>query len=190
MKDRAINREEAIQIARDLGKQLPQLVKQKSVSGRTEWTKAIWCFFKKMQEDYPTWILYPSGEPIKGRVAGEYMVDFCLYDPQRGIRIACESEWGDIGRIDWGFDKLRSIKADLKILIFQASHSPIDGVDEAKDIFARIESYLCSSHHHHRDREFYLFLQWDHDQVKLFRWEPEHEGPFKAGEVKLIDFTT
>ncbi len=184
MENRVIEKADVIQIARELREQLPRLANPTTGSGRSEWTRAIWQYLhQKQQDEYPTWTLYPSGEPIKGRVAGEYLVDFCLFDPTRGCRIACESEWGDIGRIDWGFDKLRSVKADLKILIFQASH---DAVSESTEIFERIKSYLCASHHHHPGHEFYLFLQFDEDQAKLFIWEPTTTGPYDEIVIEPI----
>jgi len=40
-------------------------------------------------------------------------------DERLGPRIACESELGNIGKINWSFDKLGGVKADIKILIFE-----------------------------------------------------------------------
>jgi hypothetical protein len=185
MQNRIANRDDAINFARSLRDKLPDSMigHDESLSGRSEWTRGIWRFLKTVGEEQdPRWTLYPSSEPQKGRVLGEYLVDFALFDPVLGCRIACESEWGDIDRIDWAFDKLRAIKADIKVLIFQYEHG--SGVLPAK-VRSRIVAYLTKSHHHHPKREFYVFVQYQGNKAQLFLWEPPGVGPFKDEEILI-----
>jgi hypothetical protein len=138
----------------------------------------VWSYFNNLQTQYSAheWVLFPATPPSKGRVVGEYIVDFTLFDPKLGCRIACESEWADIDRIDWAFDKLRSVKADIKILIFQWDHTE-DGQLPTL-VMERIRPYLANTHHHHPNREHYLLLQWQEETARIFLWTPQQPGPF------------
>jgi hypothetical protein len=107
MKDHLATREEAIEIGKQMQKELPVLAKNHppTKSGMSEYTKAIWDFFEKLR-NANDWGFSPATPPIRGRVKGEYLNDFSLFDDRLGNRIACESEWGDLGDIRWAFDKL------------------------------------------------------------------------------------
>ena len=126
MQDRLATREDVLAIGRRMQAQLPALseVQDSTTSGRTEYTRAIWNYFDQLRSEYePPWKLYPETEPKRGKVKGEFLIDFSLFDDHLGCRIACESEWElDVGRIGWAFDKLMAVKADLKILVFQMKH--------------------------------------------------------------------
>jgi hypothetical protein len=120
---------------------------------------------------------------VKGRVAGEFMTDFALFDKSRGFRIACESEWGALDRIDWAFDKLRSVKAEIKILIFERTHE--SGPTLPLEVHKIVTEYLAECGNHHVDHEFYLFVQISGDQAKLFLWEPKMLDGYKAESIQI-----
>ncbi|HZL27491.1 MAG TPA: hypothetical protein VFC39_13280 [Acidobacteriaceae bacterium] len=185
MLNRSVTRQDAVQLAVDMRLRLPEMAKKHPAtdSGRSEYTRAIWNYFDENFQRKYGWTLYPDTEPKKGRVAGEFMTDFALFDNKRGFRIACESEWGDLDHIDWAFDKLRAVKAEIKILVFQRGHGSTDLLSE--EVAKRIRPYLAKCGHHHAKHEFYLFIQFDGDNAKLFIWEPTEDGPF---EVEQIEF--
>jgi hypothetical protein len=170
-------RDDVVAIGRQMREQLPILATkyQQTNSGKTEYTKAIWEYFEQLRKNYG-WIMSPATPPIRGRVKGEYLTDFALYDGILGNRLACESEWGDIGCIEWAFDKLRAVKADIKVFIFQWGHSR-DGKLPAP-IEKIFKSSLASCGHHHPGHEIYLFMQFDGEAATLFLWEPIVSGPF------------
>jgi hypothetical protein len=189
MQSRLATREDAVAIGRQLRKQLPALskVQDSTTSGRTEYTRAIWNYFDQLRSKYePPWKLYPETEPKRGKVKGEFLIDFSLFDERLGCRIACESEWEvDVGRIGWAFDKLMAVKADLKILVFQMKYE-----DGAPRLPNRLEERLVrdalnACGHHHPGHECYLLMQFDHSESRLFFWEPKHSGPYSSGEIEF-----
>jgi hypothetical protein len=183
MQNGRATRNEGIELARDMRDKLSSFLPSdvSTASGRSEWTRAIWNYFTSLSKENE-WKLYPEISPQRGRVAGEYLVDFAIFDTTRGCRIACESEWGDIDGIDWAFDKLRAMKADLKILVFQLRH---ESGGFPVELSKRIKSYLACSHHHHPGHEFYIFLQLEGSNAKAFLWEPKCTGPLSRKEIEL-----
>jgi hypothetical protein len=186
MISRAATHEDAIALAKDMASALPNLAKKNPATrtGRTEWTRAIWRYFDEQFRQKYGWDLYPKSEPIKGRVDGEFVTDFSLFDNRRGYRIACESEWGDIDRIDWAFDKLRSVKAELKILIFESGHT--DEEEFPLEIGKRIRNYLANCGQHNVGREFYLFLQFEEERSRLYLWEPTSPEPCEPENIRIL----
>ncbi|MBS1821698.1 MAG: hypothetical protein JST61_06950 [Acidobacteria bacterium] len=186
MDHRLATREDAIAIARDMQEKLPVLAKRypQTPKGRKEWTKAVWQYFEDFRKTKePQWTLWPQELPKSGKVKGEYLTDFSLCDEYIGYRIACESEWGGFDRIKWAFDKLRAVKADLKILIFEEPHTKDDALP--KRIEEEFSSSLAMSGHHHPGHEVYLFIQFDQDKSKLFFWEPTTSGPSSQKDIRF-----
>jgi hypothetical protein len=178
-------KDDAIALAKRLQEKLPKLAEAypKTETGRTEYTKAIWKFFSEECTNYdPEWTLYPKAEPQKGKVFGEFLNDFSLFDERWGCRIACESEWGDIDRVYWGFDKLRAVKADIKILIFQYQNL---GDCLPYPVEQKFKQELANSGHHHPGHDFYLFVQFDREKSKIFLWEPRESGPFLPDQIDI-----
>jgi hypothetical protein len=184
MKDHLATREEAIAIGKQMHNQLLALSQkyQKSDTGRIEWTKAIWDYFDCLRTNYD-WGFAPENQPTYGKAKGEFLTDFALFDERFGNRVICESEWGNIGRIQGAFDKLREVKGDLKIIVFQFK---FEGERRLPDKLERLfKQSLASSGHHHPGHEFYLFIQFEGDESRLFLWEPISSGPFSEGEIKI-----
>ena len=152
--------------------------------GKNPWTRAVWhCFDALRSELGPTWSLYPRelGEG-SGRTKGEYLVDFMLMDRSIGPRIACESELGKIRDIDWAFDKLRGVKADVKVLLFE-----FDFTDDSKlppTVGDIVTGYL-SKHGHFLPDEHFLLIQLTGDKARSFVWSPAQRGPYHANEIKF-----
>jgi len=184
MNDHFLDRDDAVLIAKKLRDKLPTFLKERpeTISGCREYTGSVWAFFNDFASDpIRNWKIYPPQEPKAGRGKGEYLVDFSLFDAERGCRIACESDWGDRSSVDWAFDKLRGLKADVKILIFEAAHQK----DKALAYREHFADYLCNSHHHCPGRESYIFIQFDHGKCRIYLWQPNSNGPLAPGSVNF-----
>jgi YD repeat-containing protein len=73
---------------------------------------------------YKRSLMHEAGSLIRERpYAGEYLLDFVLWETGYGPRILCESQWqhlfGQLEAIEWAFDKLRGVKGDIKVLIYE-----------------------------------------------------------------------
>jgi hypothetical protein len=181
-------RESAISLVKDMSEKLPGLAERLAKkhgmtrSGKKEYTKAIWHYLEDLRKTRG-WTLWPKKPPIGGRVKGEYLTDFSLCDEDLGYRIACESEWGNFKCIEWAFDKLRAVKADTKVLIFQAPHTN-DGrlPDEISKLF---RGNFAKCGHHHPNHEVYVFIQFDGDSSKCFIWTPTKSGPLDEDSIYI-----
>jgi len=187
MLNRPATRQHAISLAIHMRDELPRLVEKEpgpdTPSGRTKWTRAVWQYFDEHYRNARNWDMYPKTKPMKGRVAGEFMTDFALFDG-RGYRIACESQWGEsLESIDWAFDKLRSVKAEIKLLIFERKHEAEPRLPE--DVEKMVKGYLAESGNHHAEHEFYLFLQFSGSHAKLFIWEPKMLDGYTAESIQI-----
>jgi len=187
MHKRLANRSDAESLARHMRDTLPGLAdkeRPKTASGRTEWTRAVWQYFDSHYREAHGWEMYPATKPVKGRVAGEFMTDFALFERGRGYRIACEGQWGaNLESIDWAFDKLRSVKAEIKILLFEREHEHEPRLPN--DVDAMVREYLAECGNHHADHEFYLFLQFSGRHAKLFIWQPKQIDGYTAESVNI-----
>jgi hypothetical protein len=75
---------------------------------------------------------------------------------------------------------LRAVKADLKILVFQDSHTENNKLPERiEELFTH---NLAHCGHHHPGYEIYLFIQFDHHKAKLFLWQPTSCDPLPSKE--------
>jgi hypothetical protein len=184
MQNLLATRENVIDIGRQMRAKLPGLAKRypPTASGRSEWTRAVWSYFQEFRLKYG-WMLYPEAPPNGGKVKGEFLTDFALFDGRIGCRIACESEWGNLGRVQWAFDKLRSVKADLKILIFQDGHANGNKLSIHFESLFKESLSMCA--HHHPGHEIYLFIQFDREEANLFLWEPTSNGPFSKEQIQI-----
>jgi len=187
MQNRLATRDDAIAIGRQMQKQLPILseLQDSTNSGRVEYTRAIWAYFNQLRsEQEPPWTLYPKTPPVRGKVKGEFLTDFSLFDERLGCRVACESEWGRLDSIGWGFDKLMAVKADVKILVFQMKHGSEPKLPTA--VKKRLaEEALADCCHHYPGHEYYLLIQFQGSESRLFFWEPHQSGPFLPGEIEF-----
>jgi hypothetical protein len=183
MKDTLATRDDAVKIAKEMQVMLPTLSKghQQTAEGKAEYTKAVWDYFDQLRKIHG-WNISPATPPIKGKVKGEYLTDFALFDGHLGNRIACESEWGDLGRIGWAFDKLRAVKADIKILIYQWGHDDGKLPEKVGDLF---QTNLANCGHHHPNHEIYLFIQFDGDKSDLFIWEPTQSRYLNKEDIHI-----
>jgi hypothetical protein len=177
-------RDDAIEIGKQMQQHLPILAKDHAPtgSGRLGYTKAIWHYFDKLRTAND-WGFSPKTCPTGGKAKGEYLTDFALYDDKIGNRIACESEWEGIQKIQWAFDKLKGVKGDLKILVFQEGFTA-DGTLPA-NVDDLLRQGLANSGHHHPGHEFYLFIQFDREQSRLYLWEPLSSEPLNVSEIRI-----
>jgi hypothetical protein len=140
-----------------------------------DWTLAIWEELSLLSKKYDL-RLYPQKGPYKG----EYLVDFMFFDSQ-GPVFACESQlWSPLSDedqnlkdIEWAFDKLRGVKAPLKLLIFEQRMDPNGQFPEP--LHGRIKNYLLR-YNGHQASETYLFIQFDNDRSAAFKWKPLNDG--------------
>ena len=186
MHSKLTTREEAAALGKDMCDALPGLAEGfgASKSWKKEYTRAVWRYFDDLRKTKtPHWILWPKHPPTGGKVKGEYLTDFSLCDDELGYRIACESEWGGYKSIEWAFDKLRAVKADTKILIFQDRHN-VNGrlPDRIQRLFT---TNFAKCAHHHPGHETYLFIQFQGNKPRLFVWTPSECGPCDVNDIRI-----
>lgn len=142
------------------------------------WTTAVWRAFKEVADENG-WVLYPQSRPFKG----EFLLDFVLWEPDYGPRIVCESQWqhrfSGIAAIDWAFDKLRCVKGDIKVLIYEWGEEP-NGSQPPSAVSGVVVPYL-------REMalltagEAFLLLNVNDTQQWAHWWQPSVSG--KPAEV-------
>ncbi len=152
------------------------------------YTKAVWTCFASLRAHLGDgWSLYPTAiAKGVGKASGEYLVDFMLMDETFGPRIACESELGGIKSVEWALDKLRGVKADIKILLFEEEFAPAGGLpptiaELAKQYLANFGHYLSSEH--------FLFVQLSQNRCKSFVWSPPSRGPLREKEIVFSEIS-
>ena len=89
-------------------------------------------------------------------------------------------ELGGNRNIDWALDKLRGVKSDIKILLFEEDFAQEGGLppkiaELARQYLANFGHYLPSEH--------FLFLQLSQNKCKCFLWSPPSRGPLRKEEV-------
>lgn len=117
--------------------------------------------------------IHPKEAPYKS----EYLVDFIFWDDGYGPRLACECQWlhwrnSGIGGIKWAFDKLRGVKSDLKVFIFDADF-------EVESIF---RSFLVDIALHYTTEQ-YMFIQFDQSKTKAVTWKPLRNGVHQLEDI-------
>lgn len=135
------------------------------------WTVAVYESLKEVASEQG-WKIFPEERCY----AGEYLCDFTLFDPDYGCRIACESQWnhtGGAGHVDvlgWAFDKLRGVKSDLKLFVFEGTD------DEWLAVVAKyLDGYAQLS-----VGEAFLALRWNGKCFTKWRWTVGSPGMQKS----------
>jgi hypothetical protein len=142
-----------------------------------EWTAAIYVYFKHLARDPSRlgchkneWSVCPPEKPYKD----EFLTDYAIWEAGYGLRVACESQWHEgaknENRVASAFDKLLHVKADIKILVFEDSH-------KSGDLLDRLQTRYMTNYLRFRTSEEYLFLQWDHENLRQYLWRPTEEKP-------------
>ena len=164
------NKARVFELAHLIGKRVPALSGEFGRPAYSGAIKVFWEEFRAGQEDAQKWHLYPNA------TEGEYLADFMLLEDGYGPRIACESELAPRGGdVEWDFDKLRGIKADIKVLIHQC---------DSKELMDKLKTYLADNALITRD-EAYLLVKLCRDKTESHWWKPEREGPFTATEINF-----
>jgi hypothetical protein len=120
----------------------------------TAWTKAIKAILEELaQPEYECLYSAPKADNH------EFLADFTWWDKNRKrLILACESEFGnprdrknDLDRIGYDFDKLLSIKAEMKLMIFDSNSLKSGQILENLTSRAREFSQHCAG-------EIYMLL--------------------------------
>ena len=134
----------------------------------TEWTRAAYEALKTFSAKR-NWTIHPEDRIF----TGEYLCDFTLHEPGYGCRVACESQWmhwrGEHqNTLDWAFDKLRGVKADVKLFIFEASEE-----QWKRTVEAHLLDYAQLS-----TDEAFLALHWHGLENRFAKswWKPTANG--------------
>jgi hypothetical protein len=137
----------------------------------TEWTKRVAKRFSN---------LCPADcEAAPSASSSEYLVDFTWMEKRDGKRvlIACESEWGSDrfgmhtlwGLVEEDFEKLLSIKAPFKVLIFSSDRMQTDADSDVDFSFEHARIRLRKSlenYWHHLFGETYIFIDFPATHVQ------------------------
>ena len=159
-----MNSAEAIELGNFLAERIP--FKAKSNLKAKPWTQAVFEALREFSEK-KSWELHPSDRPY----VGEYLCDFTLFEKCYGCRIACESQWnhGDSKHesdLSWAFDKLRGVKADVKLFIFEGTE------DHEKSVLGEyLQNYAQLS-----PEETFILLRWTGSTFVGSWWTPEIAG--------------
>jgi hypothetical protein len=170
------NEETVCRLGETFAAEIPKRVDPASKSNR-DWTIAVHAVLKEYAQT-ENWKIYPEERPYKG----EYLCDFMLFEDGYGCRIACESQWyfriGDNNaKVDWAFDKLRGVKADIKLFVFEGADLEWRGICEG---YLEENAQLSV-------KEAFLILYWkDGDFIKSW-WQPQCDGR-QNGKICFVDF--
>lgn len=155
-----------------ISERIPELAE--SANDFKTWTRAVYDALREVQVQYG-WTISPADRCY----AGEYLCDFMLFEPGYGCRIACESQWMHWGRehqptLGWAFHKLRGVKADVKLFVFEGSDQEWLNVQET---YLRNYEQLSRS-------ETFLALRWQKDAFKRSIWSPIRDGSQESVEFE------
>ena len=164
------------ELARHLSDLIPQLAGKDN--GADAWTNAVHSAFAKYSRPRPGWRIYPKTKAKKG----EYLCDFMLFEDGYGPRVACESQWRHspyfgkhFDKLAWSFDKLRGVKADIKVFIFEGDD------EEWRKVW---QEYLMGYALLSPDEAF-LILKFEHDVFRTSWWRPSKRGAHTEAEIKF-----
>lgn len=181
MSNSIANKKEVIKLATELGRDIPSVARDGSSRA---WTQAVWECFRNIGKNR-SWLLYPDNQPY----SGEFLVDFVLWDTNYGPRVVCESQWqhrfSGIDAIDWAFDKLRCVKGDIKVLLYEWSE-PSTGAAPPKKVADILERYLKQMELFSTDEAF-LFMNFSKGVPWAHWWKPEQSGIPEHIDFKKID---
>ena len=166
------------ELADFLSETIPRLA---SSSRARDWTDAVFLAFHEYaaKDGRTDWQLYPEDRAKKG----EYLCDFMLFQTNYGPRIACESQWEHHERfgphqsnLDWAFDKLRGVKADIKVFICEATVAE----------WNKVKTEYLTNYELLSTEEAFLLLRWDHDHFEKAWWKPKENG--SQSQAKFTNF--
>lgn len=173
------NERNVVQLARALASRI-RWIAENEPADRFVWTTAVWRAFSEVAQSRG-WKLYPEVKPFKG----EYLLDFVLWEPNYGPRVVCESQWqhgfSGIGAIDWAFDKLRCVKGDIKILIYESGREP-NGTQPPDDVCGIVVRYLMELAVL-SNSEAFLLLNLNGSRQWAHWWQPVYSG--KQKEIRF-----
>lgn len=168
------NLENIAQLAARLAVEVPRLSEKyshmRTRSGRKEYTNAVGEFWN----DYA---VHRERGTAKWTVHTEYLTDFMLFEENYGPRIACESEWGaSVGEVEWDFDKLCGVKADIKVLIHE---------NRKGDLLKALARNCLAANSLITRGEGFLVVKFNGDKTDSRCWIPGRRGPFEADEIRF-----
>jgi hypothetical protein len=132
------------EISRELIQGLPSDLSD-PYAANTPWTKAVTDRLRQMGSRRG---MLACGH--RSQDHGEWLLDVTWMVPERHeIVLAVESEWGELGEVEDDFDKLMSIKARRKLLLFSTKHH-----EGAGNIMKRIESNMLAYPYHLAGEEY------------------------------------
>ena len=162
------------ELAKHLSEHIPRLAEHAKSTG--EWTGAVYDAFAEYIKTRPGWNIYPETKAKKG----EYLCDFMLFEKGYGPRMACESQWWHSPRwgehfvkLAWSFDKLRGVKADVKVFVFEG---------EAQD-WERVRREYLTDYAFLSPDEAFLILNLDHRSFRASWWKPSRPGVHTEDEI-------
>ena len=156
-----MNQIDALSLALWLDEEIP---KRATSYTNGAWTVAVYDCLKEYAVGMH-WKIHPAEKCY----LGEYHCDFMLFEAGYGCRLACESQWqthrSTVGELKWAFDKLRGVKSDVKLFIFEGTDSWQDDIREYLDGYAQLDTV-----------ETFIFLRWNHKHFERFWWKPIVSG--------------
>lgn len=174
------------EIVRDLVQTLPGKAKS---SGNRDWTLAV----KQTSHDLCLKYLDSCKSEFWGTYRSctkyqhtEWLLDAAWYvqeDTEEGLVLAVESEWADDNEeVRFDFSKLLTVKAPIKILIFQAGENSRN--DRSKQI-SYLEELCCRWSQHTAGDKLYLLNFYDGKHEVHFA-EVATSGSIPDFEFKLL----
>lgn len=158
-----MDKEDALALADRLAVEVPKLA---ATYTNGAWTLAVYQFltaFKQAKGE--SWKIFP---PVKCYL-GEYHCDFMLFEEGYGCRLACESQWqtfrSNADELKWAFDKLRGVKSDVKLFVFEGPDTWVDDIREYLEGYAQLDPV-----------ETFVFMRWNRDHWERSWWEPTVAG--------------
>ena len=144
-----------------------------------EWTRAIKTELCQLGNKLNYWTCASACEVAHG---GEYLFDVTWlgYDGNflTTAALVAECEWSNFGHISEDFQKLLIARADIRLMIFDGSHSPYSQVI-AENLARQVRYFRRSSYD-----ELWLFAAWEADEEKdpawRFRWYTIRRGKARA----------
>jgi len=135
-------------------------------------------------------VLHRHGNALKYEVlcqhiegCHEWLLDLIWWknEPEIGIALAVECEWGGTRDIIDDFQKLLCTKAPLKVLIYDGGNIPKHGDDVQAAIKNEMKIY-----HHHVAGETYLFLAFGDRQQYCHRFVVPRDGVLEEINFELL----
>ena len=156
-----MDRDDAIALAECLTVVVPEIATSYTNGA---WSQAVYQSLTAFQQE-KNWRIYPAVKPY----LGEYHCDFMLFEEGYGCRLACESQWqtfkSNPGELKWAFDKLRGVKSDVKLFIFEGPDTWRDELRQYLEGYAQLDPI-----------ETFIFMRWNHKQWERSWWKPLTPG--------------